>query len=343
MANILTISSLAKDNKTMQESLSTSNLGTPLAAWKETPWDTSNWSSLPLLGSGGLSSYSVAGSICVAGEDARMCTANTYTWTVPAGATIAQFQLWGAGGGAGRGCCCGGYPFGFSGAYATTVIGVTPGDQYVACAPAPALCMTTNGPSSIALPNPAIVTGNGLTNLCARSGCQNLNRAICQRRIICCVDAKGTSRSMCCRWQTPACTDSGACTCNSGLDYCFTNSCASCGLIERIPDCDTTFFGTDFGINGFQGESCFDTNHYGYDTTGPNIAPDHTAQSSSCCCSGWTSSSCWGSQCQACFGRHCYPGAGGYRSHMMGGNHGSTCCCGDIGRAGMVKISWSTS
>lgn len=345
MANILTISTLAENTKQISKLLNESSLalGTPLAAWKTTPWDTSNWSSLPLLGSGGLSDYSVAGSLCVSGNDPYMAGSNTYIWTVPAGATLAQFQVWAPGAAATRSCCCGGHPFGMSGAYATAVIPVTPGDTYTACAAAPINCFYQNSPTQAPAANSSFVTGNGLTNFCAVGACSNMARNVCMRRMICCNDVLGASRSMCCRWQTPACTDSGGCLCNNGQDYCFSNSCASCGLIARIPDCDTTYYGTNYGINGFQGETCYDTNHYGYDTTGPNISPAHTAQTSSCCCRTWTSGSCWGSQCQACFGRLCYPGAGGFSTHLMGGNTGSTNCCGDRGRAGMVKISWSTS
>ena len=332
-----------KNIKTVSDSLSTSTLGAPLDAWKTTPWDTSNWSSLPLLGSGSLSSYSVAGSLCVRGNDAYMAQGNNYIWTVPGGASVAQFQVWGPGSGTGRGCCCGGHPFGVSGAYATTVIYVEPGDTYTVCAAAPINCMQNNSstPAQAPAANASFVTGTGLTNFCAAGACHNLNRNICMRRIICCNNSLGVARSMCCRWQAPNCTTSGACTCNNGLDYCFTSSCASCSIIPRIPDCDTTFYGTVFGINGFQGETCFDTNHYGYDTTGPNISPTHTAQPNSCCCSGWTSGSCWGSLCQACFGRLCYPGAAGFRTHLMGGSLGAANCCGDRGRAGMVKISWA--
>lgn len=100
-------------------------------------------------------------------------------WTVPAGISIAKFELWGAGGGgAGSNCCMQGVSGG-SGAYAHKEISVTPGDRYTLClgdyseycctqrcqSPQGCLIKQTGykGPT-------AWVSGNGLTNFCAEGG-----------------------------------------------------------------------------------------------------------------------------------------------------------------------------
>ena len=71
----------------------------------------------------------------------KVCDASGYyrcgascTWTVPAGVTCAQFQLWGPGGGSMAPCCCGLQPFGSTGAYATAIMPVTAGNVYTLCA-----------------------------------------------------------------------------------------------------------------------------------------------------------------------------------------------------------------
>ena len=90
------------------------------------------------------------------------------TWTVPAGVTNVQFQLWGPGGGTSSQCCCGGAPFGPSGAYMLVKMNVTAGDVYTLCAGCAYCCyasQTTPGVSS----TPTYITGPGLS-VCAMPG-----------------------------------------------------------------------------------------------------------------------------------------------------------------------------
>lgn len=61
------------------------------------------------------------------------CGANC-NWTVPAGVTSVQFQLWAPGGGNSGQCCCGGTPFGASGGYMISTVPVTAGEIYCLCA-----------------------------------------------------------------------------------------------------------------------------------------------------------------------------------------------------------------
>ena len=103
-------------------------------------------------------------------------------WKVPAGISLAKFELWGAGGGGAGASCCQQGISGGSGAYAYKEISVTPGDRYVLCLGdyseycCTNRCTTGNisqgclvkqtgyrGPT-------AYVKGNGLSNFCAEGG-----------------------------------------------------------------------------------------------------------------------------------------------------------------------------
>jgi hypothetical protein len=79
------------------------------------PWCYNAWAtSIPRMpGSSGTAN---AGINFVTGAEYcgfKVCATNFYgqasnVWTVPAGTQYARFQIWGAGGGTGSGCCCGG-------------------------------------------------------------------------------------------------------------------------------------------------------------------------------------------------------------------------------------------
>ena len=75
----------------------------------------------------------------VVGETTNYCSAsgNSCTWTVPAGVTEAQFQVWGAGGN-GSGCnasaCCYMGLMGSNGEYTYVRMAVNPGEVYTLCA-----------------------------------------------------------------------------------------------------------------------------------------------------------------------------------------------------------------
>ena len=87
------------------------------------------------------------------------------TWTVPAGVTSVQFQLWGPGGGTSSQCCCGGAPFGPSGAYMLAKLNVTAGDVYTLCAGCAYCCFASQTTPGIAM-TPTYITGPGLS-ICA--------------------------------------------------------------------------------------------------------------------------------------------------------------------------------
>ena len=322
MADPAVYNAILESNKILQDQIQTKKLQTAIAALQTSPFVTSNWSLFPLLSS-------PAGCLCVVDNSGNNRCGASCTWTVPAGVTRAQFQIWGPGGGTGSGCCCGGSPFGATGAFATVILPVTAGCQYVLCAGCAVCCYAcraqhnTTGSSSF-------VTGFGLTNFCAMGGYAGTFRR---------MQVSGKSN---CRYQNVVCQDSGPCICNTGTDYCFSNSCATCGCIPFIADSEQTWYGTAtgstvLGMPSVLGSGCLDTNNYGYHEHPPVIGPCHTAQPNSCCCFSFSSSTCGGCQCGGQLGVMAYPGAGGFATHIMGG---CTSIAGDAGRGGMVRVTW---
>ena len=334
MADPAVYNAILEENRRMQKSIQDVQAAAALAALNSTPWESSNWNLIPLLDS-------PTGCLCVTdtGSGYRRC-GTCCNWTVPAGTTQAQFQLWGAGAGSGNGTCCSGGPYGQNGAYASTIIDVTPGDSYTLCGGCAYCCYACCTVENTTAGCQSYATGNGLTGFCADGGCA---------RISCGMKALHDTYGQC-RWRgTSSSNVSGPCICaNGGAYYCFSNSCASCGEIPFISGASSTSSpqqtyhgtstGTVIGLPGIWGGGCFDTNHYGYMIAPPVISPCHTAQPLSCVCETFSSGACCGGcRCRAADGYRCYPGAGGTYGHMMGG---TTAWSGDAGRAGMVRVTW---
>jgi hypothetical protein len=307
----------------------------------ECPWDPDGWLALPLLDADTVGTNY----ICVYDQASGWVRCNAdCTWTVPAGASQVQFQIWGAGATGGGGQCCGGSPFGQNGGYATVIIDAVPGCQYVLCAGCAYCCYSQPGNGPIHLGQASYVTGFGLCGVCASGGCSNL---------YCHMEAVHGYNYGCCRYKSPQSQDaSGGCICASGMWWCGDNSCASCGIINYcyhccIADyfgCATTDVGgsgtaTDVkGLKGGYAEACWDTNIYGYYKSHPVISPAHTKQPGSDCCFQYCGTTCnGGCYCgMASQGCRCYPGAGHNAAHVFGGG----CVYGDPGRGGMVRVSW---
>jgi hypothetical protein len=266
----------------------------------------------------------------------KVCGAGTYfqcgaccAWEVPAGVTRVRFQLWGAGGGSAAGMCCGGSPFGSTGAYASVIIPVTEGDIYTICSGC-AYCYFPCCTEFGRYPGcSSFVAGNGLSNFCAQGGRGSLGDLMAG------LGAPNTNRL-----QNPRCVNSGACICCAGAHYCFSNSCATCGIIPYSPGAN--YFGTAtstsepsivYGIRGMYPLICFETNHYGYQCH----PPIYGFVGSSQCVATFSSGTCCGFNCNASGGTLNIPGAGGVLSHAMGGSNGLR---GDAGRKGMVCISY---
>lgn len=284
------------------------------------------------------------GSLCVYDQSGYFRCGASCTWTVPAGATKAKFEIWGAGSGSGAGRCCGGYPPAATGAYGTIIIPVTAGCQYTLCAGCAhstqsycVYCCDLSGCKSF-------VTGYGLTNFCAEGGCFDLYR---RQKIMNRLCNGNTGDAEFTTYKTPntsyqgSCVGTSICGGNSsqfGSYLCQPGSWGSCDCIPIMPDCQRSFNGTPFGYASILGGSCWDTNYYGFDIMAPTLAAnDGVTSCIGCCCFTWSSGTCCGSRNMACDGQRCVPGAGGTPTHIMGGN---TELYGDWGRTGMVKVSW---
>lgn len=284
----------------------------------------------------GVSYWSQIPSLTGASQGFKVCDVNaqfncgaTCTWTVPAGITRARFQLWGAGGGSGVGCCCGGSPFGSTGAYASVIIPVTAGNTYTICSGCAFCCFPSVGGVGRMPGCPSWVTGTGLCNFCAMGGQGKLGNM---------MTALGALNPN--RLQNPICSNSGPCFCDGGGYFCFASSCASCGIIPYAPG--AAYFGTTnstttpsivYGIRGSWPLVCITTNNYGYQCHPPIYGFESTSQ----CNPSYSSGNCCGCVCRASCSVLQVPGAGGFYSHQMGGGTGG---CGDMGRMGMVCVTY---
>lgn len=279
----------------------------------------------------------------VCGTNWKAGQGGSCTWTVPAGATCAKFQVWGAGMGTNPACCCGGTSFGETGAYAEMTIKVTPGNQYSICSGCSCsiYCCSDSVPGQGCMSG---VSGAGICCLkadgafCYNANCQDMNFVRCQLG----------AGSLCRRFQSIYCTSSGPCWCSYG-EYCYDNSCATCGVVpvysggcQYVTGCscatDTAVVkhGPTMVMCSMHGGGCLDTNNYGYHIRPPIIDSDTGAEFiSGCRCQFFTS----GTSCGGCNGKDwtVHPGMGGAATHVMGGDNTHK---GDTGRGGMVQVSW---
>ncbi len=284
------------------------------------PQQTSLWSCIPT-GSGWTAGFKVCNTTA-SFNYGRCCQ-----WTVPAGVTCARFQLWGAGGGSGVGRCCGGSPFGSSGAYASVSIPVQAGWTYTLCAGC-AFCCYPCGCAQSRLPGcPTWVTGCGLNNVCANGG---------QGRLSIWMQAFG--KPVPCRLSGLLGVNGGASICCGGSYFCGPAGCSMCGEIPYVPG--ASYFGSTtnnspvYGIRGMWPRACWDTGYCGYYIHPPIYGFESTSQ----CCWCWTSSStCCGRVFSACCAYLQIPGAGGAPSMSKTTNYG---LCGDMGRMGMVCVCY---
>lgn len=93
------------------------------------------------------------------------------TYTIPAGATCARFQVWGAGGNSPGNCCCSFAIGGGSGAYASVIMAVSAGNAYTLCAGCAYCCYADGASGQYDMSGcQSYVTGSGLSNFCADGG-----------------------------------------------------------------------------------------------------------------------------------------------------------------------------
>lgn len=256
------------------------------------------------------------------------------TWTVPAGVTNVQFQIWGPGGSNSSQCCCGGAPFGPSGAYMLAKMDVTPGAVYTLCAGCSYCCyasQTTPGLDS----SPSYITGPGIS--------------------ICALPGKGCSQ---CWSKDVGSTVTAANTQYPAQDGCSPTSCSGFNWCYDSSD-DSTYIPHAFSETAQWYVKCADAsrnqNYWGVQ----GVWPAMQIGSGMCWCSTSTPvvgfECCvmefaypWGNSCQGGSFGGCYygapngylriPGAGGVALVVDGG---ASAYGGDAGRFGMVCVSWA--
>ena len=317
---------------------------------------TDNDEKLNWYGEGGSSSEKVGARLSDSNY-LKICNSNwkygegpaTCTWAVPAGATRVKFQVWGAGQGSNPACCCGGTNSGGNGSYAELTMDATPGDSYSICAGCSCkrYCCSSDTPGYGCASG---VTGPGICCLIAHGDhCYNGNCGD-HNALRACIGQPTGSTSGCQRYQNPYCTTSGPCWCSYG-EYCYDNSCATCGVVPIYPSyCSQVPCSCACGnrnathlecstLRTLRGGGCLETNNYGYHIRPPIIDADTGLmfdQTVGCYKMTFTSGTC----CGGCNAKDwdTHPGHGGAATHVMGGTNQHK---GDTGRAGMVQISWT--
>lgn len=257
------------------------------------------------------------------------------SWTVPAGVTSVQFQLWGPGGGNSGQCCCGGTPFGPTGSYMVSTVPVAPGQVYNLCAGCAYCCYADQGTAS----------GQGsATHICSSAGYCVCAEGACT--CYCCWNAAIGSNSAC-GISLPSVDGIGAVQC-SGWNFCWD---------EAV---DATTIPHVFGAETWRVVQGNGSVNYGLPVIYPSVnlqnnfaaggswhisAPVFGFEACTCCHPSSILSS-QGSMCQGYGGCHYQasagyqqiPAVGGYAGWVCGGNASG---CGDSGGMGMICVSYN--
>lgn len=167
-------------------------------------------------------------------------------WTVPANTRYIRFEMWGGGGGGAGACCCQQGCGGSGGSYAVrTLTGaqVVAGCQYTICAAgsttATAQCCGING-------NNSFVTGNNLSNFCARGGCTGTTGCFWT----------GNRHTMMCYFQ--CCAAGGDINIHATQSTYRTNNYCYNGMIQMTTVAPATVSGPIYGPAGCSVAGCGD-------------------------------------------------------------------------------------
>ena len=268
------------------------------------------------------------------------------TWCVPPGVTCARFQLWGSGGGSGSARSYADSPQGSTGAYASAILKVCPGQCFCMCSGCAYCCYSTAGGQGRVPGCPTYVRdGHGVfCYFCAEGGDGPL------------LSWTGnTGKCSTYRIGTACCPESAGCICENGHHMCNGQVCAICqGPIEFVAgsmyngciSCNHWAGETQaekessaivYGIRGSWPRYCYNNSKYGWTVTQPIYGFEMCSQ----CCITWDSGNCcaypycsaWQSSCMR------VPGAGGWETHSWGADG----ICADAGRFGMVCLQWKCS
>jgi hypothetical protein len=259
---------------------------------------------------------------------------NQCSWTVPAGVSKVQFDAWGPGSGSWGATCCGGSPWGSTGAFMSVTMNVTPGDTYCLKSGCAVCCGIQAYPNFSQMHFPAgcatCMCGPGMCNIYIGPGNPQLISYVWLRA------AAGGFNVACCAGNLNG--GSGQCWCNAGY-HCFDNSCSTCGVMGGIPSgsyaqgCISGDRGFAYKIPGLFGVYCLDNNNYGY----YQAAPVPRFECNSQWCFTFTSNACGGCNCSCTVNPQVkIPGQGGFPVHVMSG----CCICGARGNMGAIRIAY---
>lgn len=254
------------------------------------------------------------------------------SWTVPGGVTRVQFQIWGPGSSTGSNCCCGGAPFGASGAYSVVQMNVSAGEIYCLCAGCAYCCYASQTTPGLC-GSPSWVCGPGLY-FCADSGISCFDQWAQDIR----APVYGSSSTGC---GLPAFDGCSADSC-SGWNFCWNTGADDTCILHAYSRQTWTFIcaGTGrclccWGLNGIWPSIYIPT---GGMTGAYTVAPPVFGFENCACCETGTGTTCSGCNRAPGIGSGlmCIPGAGGYGGFVYGG---CNACGGDSGRMGMVCVT----
>ena len=258
-------------------------------------------------------------------------------FTVPAGVTRVQFQLWGPGASTSGQCCCGGWPFGPSGAYTAVRLNVTPGEVYCICTGCAYCCQASQTTPGIC-GTPTWICGPGLA-VCADSGISCYcywNADLGSTSCACAIPAYSAGSTA---------TGSDTCAPNgcSGWNFCWdsgSDDTTVCHAFSRATwkyNCaSTTRNLVCYGLNGVWPHMKIGSD---LSTGTCSVAPPIFGYENCMCVEVWSSGgTCWGCYRAAQSGYMQIPGVGGYAGRVFGGCDANS--GGDWGRMGMVCISY---
>ena len=309
-------------------------------------WHGQLWCAIPKTAASGAS---WTGGVTVCDTSGYYRCGASCTWTVPSGVTCARFQIWGAGGASGIGCCCGYGIAGGTGAYASVIIPVTAGQSYTLCAGCAYCCF----PGFNAQVNPgcqSYVQGAGLTNFCAMGGEGCLFKRGCSHGCQgwCIMEADFRSQVGCClRWM-------GMCPINQPgyMDVCLsTHVDAYAWPRERnrmhfpmIRSSERKYYGsaTNGSVYGYNGMY---PQFFTGDSSGMRVCSTHPPVYGWLGCCDYLGSSKDG--CTYSIGGCCHSAYNGFgQVPSRGGSYVMKCGgytstpCGDAGKFGMVCVSY---
>ena len=264
------------------------------------------------------------------------------TWCVPAGVSEVQVQMWGPGGGTSGNCCCGGSPFGPSGAYMVLRFCVNQGECYCFCSGCAYCCWGEQTTPGICGSPTWMCSGNTGFKACVDSGIScycywnsdlNSNTSTCGHRVPDPDQAGGTCSANRC----------------SGWNFCYDDywdesrachSFASRTSFQVTNGHSDNRTVTKYGLNGLWPAHC----------TGGSGSCLHSSSGFStpvfgfenCVCNATYSGADMNEALRGCYwnapnGYLRIPGAGGYHTYSCGGGNA---CQGDSGRMGMICVSW---